>query len=211
MMRRLFGFKIRDGERVAEIGGGEGDLSVRAKSEGIHVVAFMEPAIKDISRLSGMLGPDTQCIQMRVGDPNAGKTLAKHMINTIVIQDVIEHIDESALKDFFDEFKVVAGKLPRLIGRTPNLKSHYGLRNSFGDNSHLHRFTERSLRNFLSELGYKSICIKEDPYNITGIISFLRYVPYKLILLSLKLKMMIIYGQNEGPMSPNIVFDAESK
>lgn len=208
-MSKLYGFRIKDGERIAEIGGGEGDLSKFIKSKGLNVVAFMEPRIYNLSKLSEWLGTDTKCIQMKVGDPNAGKALAKYMANTIVLQDVIEHIATEALKDFLNDYRMAIGTLPRLIGRTPNLKSHYGLRNSFGDNTHLHRFTERSLKDFLLDLGYGRICVKEEPYKITGLTSLLRYAPYKLTLLSLKIKMMIIYGQPEGPMSPNIVFDAE--
>ena len=56
---------------------------------------------------------------------------------TVIMQDVIEHIDHKSQKEFFDKLHEKYDFI-NLIGRTPNLKSPFGLRNSFGD-SHIYR------------------------------------------------------------------------
>jgi len=158
---------------------------------------------KDLKNLKGTL-----LLKMRAGGEGAGRLLAESNIDTIVMQDVIEHIRPEEMKSMLDEYMNKRINLPRLVGRTPNLKSTFGLRNSFGDNTHILRFTETSLRSYLADLGYTNIRIKDEPYTVTGVISLVRYIPYKLILFYEWLKFLIVFGQGEGAFTPNLVFEA---
>ena len=47
---------------------------------------------------------------------------------------------------------------------------------------HIHRFTDSSLKSFLSDLGFYKISIHPEPYQITGLVSFLRYFPYLIVI-----------------------------
>ena len=124
------------------------------------------------------------------------------------MQDVIEHITKDKLKSFFLKLSFHYSRI-NLIGRTPNLKSPFGLRNSFGDNSHIHRFTDSSLNDFLKELGFNKIIITSESYKITGLTSFIRYFLYFSIIYFSSIKFALVYGTWEGFLSPNIVFHAE--
>ena len=74
------------------------------------------------------------------------------------MQDVIEHIKIDNQKIFFEQLKSKYKQI-NLIGRTPNLKSPFGLRNSYGDNSHIYRFTDNSFKEFLANLGFNNITV----------------------------------------------------
>ena len=87
----------------------------------------------------------------------------------------IEHISYKNLNVFFEIISIKYEQI-NLIGRTPNLKSPFGLRNSFGDNTHIHRFTNTSLKDFLERLDYKNIVVSRENYKITGIVSLLRFL-----------------------------------
>lgn len=201
----LYSFKIKAGENIAEIGGGRGLLAEWMQSRGVRIKVFMEPMLdkRDLKNLK-----DALLLKMRAGEVGAGHLLAERNIETIVMQDVIEHIRPEEMKAMLDEYMNKSNNLPRLVGRTPNLKSTFGLRNSFGDNTHILRFTDNSLRSYLAELGYTNIKIKNEPYIITGVVSLARYIPYKLILFYEWLKFLIVFGQGEGAFTPNLVFEA---
>lgn len=201
----LYRFRIDRGEKIAEIGGGRGELTLTLLDKGVNVKIFMEPGTK----VEGLMLPiEVKKINKSVGEEQCGKLIAEDEVNTIIMQDVIEHIAEIDLKNMLAEYRQITGRLPRMIGRTPNLKSRFGLRNSFGDNTHIHRFTDRSLMDYLENLGYNNINIKKEPYAITGLVSFIRYLPYALVMIAEGVKMLIVFGQWERNMTPNIVFDA---
>ena len=126
----------------------------------------------------------------------------------IIMRDVIEHIKIDSQKIFFEQLKSNYKQI-NLIGRTPNLKSPFGLRNSYGDNSHIYRFTDKSLKDFLANLGFKKIKVSSEPYKITGITSFLRYLPYLISIYVCSISFCFVYGQWEGFLTPNIVFYSE--
>ena len=125
----------------------------------------------------------------------------------VVMQDVVEHIPKNEQKVFFEDLLNIYDEI-RLIGRTPNLKSTYGLRNSFGDNTHIHRFTDSSLKSFLIDLGFYEISIHPEPYQITGLVSFLRYFPYLFVIGLYSISFFFVFGQWEGLQSPNLIFQS---
>ena len=124
------------------------------------------------------------------------------------MQDVIEHISESSQRKFFLELQKKYETI-NFVGRTPNLKSPFGLRNSFGDNTHIYRFTDKSLENFLKNMGFKNIIIKNESYKITGIVSLLRYPFYFLSIFNFSLMSFFVFGCWEGFLTPNIVFQSK--
>ena len=63
------------------------------------------------------------------------------------MQDVIEHISFEKQKLFFQKLFSKYEKIC-FIGRTPNLKSPFGMRNSFGDNTHLYRSRLQALQSY---------------------------------------------------------------
>jgi len=207
-MKNLYGFELSSADNIVDIGGGYGDLSLELVCAGYKVKAFVEPDDVKFTAAVQRLGAETTCLRSRIGDTDIIDAISDVGDFTIVMQDVIEHIPLEAQKAFFEDLRR-NGRKVTLIGRTPNLKSPFGLRNSFGDNTHIYRFTDMSLRDFLSQMGFKNVSIRSEPYKITGLVSLARSVPYYLTLFVVAAAFVAIYGTREGWMSPNLVFKAE--
>tara|TARA_B100000886_G_scaffold340222_1_gene308495 strand:- start:1390 stop:2040 length:651 start_codon:yes stop_codon:yes gene_type:complete len=205
--RKLFGFNLNPNSDYIEIGGGEGELSLDLKMSGFNMILFIEPDFKKFVIATKKLN-NILCLNSDIKEFNADEIKPKSRIVTIIMQDVIEHISKDKQKIFFQElFRKYAEVY--FIGRTPNLKSPFGMRNSFGDNTHIHRFTDNSLRDFLFKLDFTKIHITHEDYKITGITSLFRYPLYLLNILSVSLIFLIIFGCWEGFLTPNIVFKAQ--
>ena len=205
--KRLFKFKLDKGSDFIEIGGGEGDLSRSLLKNGFQLVLFVEPDLEKFKVACKKL-PNIECLNVDISRLDCNKINSKSPEVTVIMQDVIEHIRSDSQKIFFKQLKSNYKQI-NLIGRTPNLKSPFGLRNSYGDNSHIYRFTDNSLKDFLANLGFINIKVSSEPYKITGITSFLRYIPYLVSIYIFSIMFSFVYGQWEGFLTPNIVFYSE--
>lgn len=204
---KLFYLNLRDDNDFIEIGGGEGYLSNLLINSGFRLVLFIEPD-KDKFKIARKKLKNVDCLNSEISEIDCKNIKSKSTKVTVVMQDVIEHISGNCQEEFFLELNKKYKKIT-LIGRTPNLKSPFGLRNSFGDNTHINRFTDSSLNDFLCQIGFQNIKIKNENYSITGIISFARYPFYLSIILFFSFMFLFVYGSWEGFLSPNIVFKAE--
>ena len=204
--RKLFGFKLDQKSDYMEIGGGEGELSLDLKMSGFNLIIFIEPDFEKFTIASKKL-KNILCINQDITELNENQIKPKSKILTVIMQDVIEHISIDKQRLFFE---MLFSKYEKIcfIGRTPNLKSPFGMRNSFGDNTHLYRFTDNSLRDFLKKLDFSNVFITNEGYQVTGITSLLRYPPYLFTVLVVSLMFLIIFGCWEGFLTPNIVFKA---
>ena len=167
---KLFKFKLNRKNDIIEIGGGEGELSKNLIKLGYKIVLFVEPDINKYKQATRKL-QNVDCLNKSIENIDFKKINSKSLNVTVIMQDVIEHIRIDSQKKFFEELKSNYKQI-NLIGRTPNLKSPFGLRNSYGDNSHIYRFTDTSLKDFLANLGFRNIKVSNEPYKITGITSF---------------------------------------
>lgn len=203
---KLYGFPIRKDENIFEIGCGEGHLSKKLLQYSFKVIGALEPdqikMQKAKENLKGCYFFETTLI-----DVEFLKKVAEYAEVTLVLQDVIEHIPIAEFQYSISYLKKMGCSI-RILGRTPNLTSPFGLRNSFGDLTHIHRFTNRSLKQYLEMAGFKKINVKDEPYTITGITSFLRFFLYHSVTLVTSLAFLFIYGSWEGKMAPNLVFEA---
>tara|TARA_B100000212_G_scaffold191269_1_gene144177 strand:+ start:619 stop:1266 length:648 start_codon:yes stop_codon:yes gene_type:complete len=200
----LFKFKLYKKNDIIEIGGGEGELSHNLIKLGYNVVLFIEPDLIKYRRASRLL-PNIKCLNESIENIDIKKIKSKSACVTVIMQDVIEHIPKINQKKFFEELTLKYEKV-NLIGRTPNLKSPFGLRNSFGDNTHIYRFTDKSLREFLKDLGFIDIVISSEPYKVTGLVSLIRYIPYLLIVFIASIAFLFVFGVWEGFLTSNLVF-----
>jgi len=205
--RNLFGFKLNPKSDYIEIGGGVGELSLDLKTSGFNIIMFIEPDFEKFKIASKKL-KNILCINLDIIELNSNQINPKSKILTVIMQDVIEHISIDKQRLFF---QMLFSKYEQIyfIGRTPNLKSPFGMRNSFGDNTHLYRFTDNSLRDFLKKLDFSNVFITNEGYQVTGITSLFRYPPYLFTVLLVSLTFLIIFGCWEGFLTPNIVFKAE--
>ena len=205
---KVWGLKVLDSECLVEIGGGEGFLAEKLLKSGSKLKCFVEPDAKKMLLAKRKIDKSVVIHQGFLNDVEVVVSCKEHKELTVVMQDVIEHIPKDELVRFFSDLRSFGVKL-RFIGRTPNLKSPFGLRNSFGDNTHIHRFTDHSLNEFLKDLGFNEILIRSEPFEITGVVSFIRFFPYQLIMALYSLSLLAVFGQRETGVTPNIVFDAK--
>ena len=206
-IKKLFNFKLPKNNDFIEIGGGYGDLSNILIKSGFNLVLFIEPDISKFHVAKSKL-KNINCLNLDINKINFEKINSSSSKVTVIMQDVIEHISEKSQKKFFFELQKKYESI-NFLGRTPNLKSPFGLRNSFGDNTHIYRFTDKSLYEFLKNMGFKNIIIKNESYKITGIISLLRYPFYFLSILIFSLMSLFVFGCWEGFLTPNIVFQSK--
>ena len=204
---KLFKFKLDRKNDIIEIGGGEGDLCRSLVKLGYNVVHFIEPDINKFKKATRKL-KSVDCLNISIENIDCNKINSKSSCVTVIMQDVIEHIGSDSQKIFFESLKLNYKQI-NLIGRTPNLKSPFGLRNSYGDNSHIYRFTDNSLKDFLFNLGFRNTKVSNEPYKITGITSLIRYLPYLVSIYICSVTFYFVYGQWEGFLTPNIVFYSE--
>ncbi len=204
---KLFNFFLKKESDFIEIGGGEGDLCLDLINSGYKFILYIEPD-KNKFKIASKKLDFINCQNTDINMIDFSNIHPKSESVTVIMQDVIEHISQKKLNKFFKKLSSHYSNI-YFLGRTPNLKSPFGLRNSFGDNTHIYRFTDTSLNDFLRVLGFKKICISNEKYLITGIRSFLRYFPYLLTIYLFSIMFAIVYGTWEGFLTPNIVFYAE--
>ena len=142
----LFGFKLFKQFDFIEIGGGYGHLSKKLLNDGINLVLFAEPE-KDKFHEAKLKLNKINCQNKLISEIDFENLRSQSNYACVLMQDVIEHIPESDQREFFKKLSLFYEEI-FFIGRTPNLKSIFGLRNSFGDNTHIYRFTNHSLISF---------------------------------------------------------------
>jgi hypothetical protein len=206
----IYGIKINKSESIFEIGGGDGELTKLLLDKGYSVIGFIEPDISKINTAKKNLsGYQVNIYSLFLTDEEVLKEIARYKYPLLILQDVIEHI---TAQDFYQAIKFLrsSGCHPRIIGRTPNLSSPFGLRNSFGDLTHIHRFNSKSLEEYFFNTGFKKIIVNGEPYVVTGIVSLVRMFAYHAVMLLTSIAFIFVYGSNEGYATPNIVFDVKS-
>jgi 2-polyprenyl-3-methyl-5-hydroxy-6-metoxy-1,4-benzoquinol methylase len=125
--------------------------------------------------------------------------------DTIFAIDIIEHFKKDELVDVL---KLIYDSLKEngvLIIKTPNGESIFGTRYLYSDITHEIIFTERSLKEFLSFIGFKDLIFKESGPVVHGIKSFVRFSLWKIIRLFLKLYLLIETGENSNILTQNII------
>ena len=202
------GFVIKKEECIIEIGGGDGSLALSFINSDYKIVEYIEPDISAFSLAEKKLKGKVPILsRTTIKNININKFTERHKKITFILQDVIEHITLKELRDFLIELSLRGCEF-KIIGRTPNVASLYGLRNAFGDSTHIYYFTERTLREHLKKIGFQVINAKSEPYKVTGLVSAFRMVPYFLVLGLLSLSFICVFGSFEGLFAPNLVFEA---
>jgi len=204
---KLFDFDEKKNSDFIEIGKLEGDLSSYLVNFEYNLIFYVKPNKKRFQIVRKIIY-STYCHCQDIYKIDFSQFKPRLNLVTVIMQDIIVHISQKKLKDFYIKLYDCYVKV-YFIGSTPNLKSLFGLRSLFGDNKHIYRFTNFSLRYFLGNLGFDKINISNENFKITGILSLLRYFLYLIIIYTLSLMFAIFYVSWEGLFSPNLVFRTE--
>lgn len=82
--------------------------------------------------------------------------------DTIVMNDVLEHLTKNEVVDILDSIAKALKPGGRIIIRTPNMAALFSGASRFGDYTHEGGFTERSIKQVLSTVGFSEVtCYSE--------------------------------------------------
>lgn len=130
-------------------------------------------------------------------------------IDVIVIIDVLEHLDRQQLFDTADLIYKALKKGGRLIAHVPNAEGIFGSRIRWGDLTHETAFTQTSVRQLTSTVGFTHVVCVEDKPVPKGAKSFVRAVLWALWTPWYKLLHAVETGDFNVILSQNLLFVAD--
>jgi SAM-dependent methyltransferase len=150
--------EVRSGERVLDVGCGDGTFTARIAAAGAHAIG-VEVAQAAVRRARAR-HPQ---LDFRLAPLDGPLPLADCEVSLVWASEVIEHVADTAC--WLSELRRVLAPRGRLLVTTPNharlaLALHGLERYSepFGD--HLHLYTRRSLREALSDQGFQDVEVR---------------------------------------------------
>jgi len=129
----------------------------------------------------------------------------KQAYDVVFLRDVLEHFNKSEILEIlelvFQSLKI-GGKI---IIQVPNAENFLSGRLRYGDFTHEISFTSESISQVLLVFGFKNIEIYGTQPVIHGIKSFIRFILWKIIELSLRMYLLIETGSKKGVFSQNLI------
>ncbi len=123
----------------------------------------------------------------------------------VIMRDVIEHFDKEETYELISNLYKALTQSGSVIIQTPNGQSPFVGKILFGDFTHYQAFTDSSINQLFSSIGFKNINIYEVgpvPKNLKGRIRLFTWVILKIIF---KIGQIIATGDSSGYYSPNII------
>ncbi|MDB3892696.1 class I SAM-dependent methyltransferase [Candidatus Thioglobus sp.] len=191
-------FNLNNNLKVLEIGFGNGNFLNYCKNNNWDVCGVeIIPELVDRAVKSGFMAVDSI-------DAISNKTF-----DLIVCFDVLEHINQGEVVDFFQKIKNILNANGSLIIRTPNGASPLGLANQYGDVTHVNVVTATKIGYWSNSVGLELRYQNGDVYPIYNV-KILK-VPTRMIkkilqLLIEKLLRWIFSPQSKGFLSANSLF-----
>ncbi len=188
---------------VLDLGCGSGELLMWLKFLGFNNVSGVdqdERLIEEAEKLDG---------KVYKGDIKSFLNGKSQKFDCIIARDVLEHFTKDEIFEILD---LIYGALRQdgvLIIQTPNAESPFGARYRYYDFTHCIGFTSSSLRHVLGATGFKNITFKEAEPAPHGLISFCRFVLWKIIALLWRFYFLIETGSGKGLFSQNMIVVAK--
>lgn len=125
--------------------------------------------------------------------------------DAILMLDVIEHISLEDLKVLIPLIRESLTDCGLLIMRTPNMSSPLGLRNYFGDLSHVTPLNEISIMQLFFQSGFHDFCFFSEPFqyprSLAGAMGILMWPIIEFLIKCI----CTSFGINSRVLTPNLV------
>ncbi len=135
-------------------------------------------------------------------------TIKDETIDLILLMDVLEHFTRQEMFDVLDEVFRVLRAGGKCIGHVPNASGLYGMHVRYGDLSHELAFTEQSVHQVFSIVGFQHVMSFEEKPVEHGMVSAVRWLLWSLGSLPAKLMMAAELGGTRFILSQNILISA---
>ena len=154
---RMLAARVRDGERVLDVGAGEGAFAEELHKRGCKVVALeVDPARAEASRKRGL--------EVAVKNMEHADLTDLGTFDVIVCADVLEHLTDPAAA--LERLKGILAPGGRILASIPNV-AHYGVRlrllagrfeyteTGILDRTHLRFFTRVTAKRLFEDAGFR--------------------------------------------------------
>lgn len=162
--------------RIVDLGCGAGAMLHFLQQAGYRQVRGVDGSAEMIAlaHVSGF--PGAQLADLRsylTGQPDES-------LDVVLVIDVLEHFDRSALLGICDEIARVLVPGGRVVAHVPNAGGIFGNIVRFGDLTHELAFTQSSANQLLRTAGFEDVQCFEDEPAVAGWKSLVRYLIWKV-------------------------------
>lgn len=186
--------------RIIDIACGTGEIVYWLNEKGYKNVEGIDISEEQV-RLANLLGA-RNIKQFDLREYLNGKDEYYDVIFAI---DIIEHFKKEEIIHVLNLIYRSLKTGGMLIIKTPNGESIFGTRYLYSDFTHEFIFTERSLKEILSFVGFKDFHFREAGPVIHGLKSLIRFILWRLIKLFLKFYLVIETGEKAIILTQNII------
>lgn len=186
--------------KIIDLGCGDGALLFFAKKMGYkHLVGYdVSDEQIDLSRSIGV------CAYKNEATP-ALQALSNDSVDVLIAFDVVEHMTKTEVVEFSRGVHRVLKSGGKWIIHTLNAESPFFGRIRYGDFTHENGFTNASIRQLLTIVGFQTIDCYEDAPVVHGVKSTLRFLLWKIIRNIYRFCLAAETGEGNGIFSQNFL------
>ncbi len=130
---------------------------------------------------------------------------ADESVDVVVLFDVLEHLEKQDLFDLLDQVYRILRPGALCLVHVPNGEGIFAMRVLFGDLTHRQAFTQTSLQQLLSTVGFVQIQSFEDRPVVHGITSLIRRILWEAGTVPFRLLLAAESGSMNANLSQNMV------
>lgn len=189
--------------KIIDLGAGSGGLIWWLNQSGFSNCRGIDGSIEQVKE-AHRLGIDN----IVMGDVFETLKVEKNC-ELIIACDLIEHFEKQLVYDFLKQSFEALIPGGTLLLQVPNAESPYFGRIRYGDFTHETAFTESSTNQLLNTIGFNQIIIKPWRPVITGPLTLLRYLLWKMIEVIIKFPIQIESGKKNVNVTMNLIVIAK--
>ncbi len=144
-----------------------------------------------------------QIKEVQLGDINEWLQKSQEPADLVLLMDIIEHLPLSLIYETVNQIYRLLRPGGTLLIHVPNAEGLFGMRIRYGDLTHERAFTQSSIRQLLSSIGFSSLrCTEEKPlmYSVKSVLRRIVWElgiwPFRLLFIAETGRKSIILSQN---------------
>jgi len=186
---------------IADLACGHGRLLYSLKRHGfsnIHGVDISQEQI-DIAHKLGISEAKCQDINLFL-EENKEKSF-----DVIFLMDILEHLESQEVLDLLDKVNDSLGSNGMVVIHVPNAAGIFGMRIRYGDFTHQHAFTPKSIQQILRACHFNQVECFEDKPTIHGMKSLVRFILWQVLTLPFRILLTAETGATKHIISQNML------